>query len=191
MNTPAHVIIAAAVFARAGQPRRSVAALLGGLVPDLSLYGMAFWALKVRHVPPEVVFGRLYFSDAWQNVFAVDNSFLLWGALLAAALWRGGPALVAFAGAGFVHLCCDFPLHNEDARRQFWQLSDWVFRSPFSYYDPRHYGLIIGPLENILCLVLGWILWRRFEGRLARALILAGLAVEILPGLIFRIMLHG
>jgi len=191
MNTPAHMIIAAAVFARPGKPRQSFAAILGGLTPDLSLYLMAFWAMKVRHIPAETVFGQLYFSNAWQSVFAVDNSFLLWGLLWAVAWHYRRPALTAFAGSGFMHLCCDFPLHNEDARRQFWPLSDWVFRSPFSYYDPARYGHIIGPLEMLLCVGLGVVLWRRFRGRGARVLIALGLAAEVLPGLMFRLMFHG
>ena len=191
MNTPAHMIIGAAAFARAGKPRVSWAAILGGLTPDLSLYFMTFWAMNVRDIPAETVFGQLYFSDAWQSVFAIDNSFVLWGLLWVIAYRFRRPALTAFAGAGVLHLCCDFPLHNEDARRQFWPLSDWVFRSPFSYYDPNHYGNIIGPLEMLLCLGLSILLWRRFQGWRGRALIALGLSAEVLPGLIFQFMFHG
>ncbi|MFZ1661745.1 MAG: cobalamin biosynthesis protein CobQ [Paracoccaceae bacterium] len=166
------------------------AAVLGGLAPDVSLYLMASWAMYVQHIPARTVFRELYFSPSWQNVFAVDNSFFLWGLVLMLAIWRQMPCLTAFTGAGFVHLCCDFPLHNEDARRQFWPISDYVFRSPLSYYNPVRYGNIIGPLEMALCVVLSVVLWRRFTSKGARILIALALATEVVPGVLFRYMLH-
>ncbi len=191
MNTPAHLIFGAAAFARPWSARVSAAAIFGALVPDLSLYIMTFWALYMRAIPAQTVFGELYFSPAWQGVFAVDNSVPLWGCLLAVAGLLHRPALTAFAGAGLLHLVSDLPLHNEDARRHFWPISDWVFRSPLSYWDPQRYGHIVGPIEVVICAVLSVVLWRRFKGRLARGLILAGMASEVLPGLMFRLMMHG
>ncbi len=189
MNTPAHLIFGAAAFARPGNRAVTVAAILGSLVPDLSLYLMVTVSIWGMGIPPHQVFDRLYFSDSWQAVFAVDNSFVLWGLLLAFALWLEKPALTTFAAAGLLHLACDFPLHNDDARRQFWPLSDWVFHSPFSYYDQRRYGDVIGPLEVACCALLSVVLWRRFTGGRARALILATLALEAVPGLLFRYVL--
>nr|WP_309501417.1 hypothetical protein [uncultured Roseovarius sp.] len=93
MNTPAHLIFAAAAFAKPGAPRRTWAALAGALAPDLSLYVMSIWALYVQGLDPGHVFGTLYFSDSWQNVFRVDNSFLVWGGAagdLLVARQRGG-----------------------------------------------------------------------------------------------------
>ena len=190
MNTPAHVIIGTTLFGRRGTRWVPQMAALGGLTPDISLFVMATWAIYIEGIPAKFVFRELYFTPAWQNVFAVDNSFILWGALLACAVWYRLPRITAFSGAGFVHLCCDFPLHNEDARRQFWPVSDYVFRSPFSYYDPARYGNIIGLLEMALCAVLSIVLWRRFTSNSARFVIALGLAAEVLPGLMFRLMMH-
>jgi hypothetical protein len=167
----------------------TAAAVLGALVPDLSLYLMASWALYVQGIAPEVVFGQLYFSPAWQDVFAVDNSIPLWALLLLAGLALRSPVAVAFAGAGLLHLAFDLPLHNEDARRHFWPLSDWVFRSPFSYWDPRHHGQIVGPIEIAACVTLCVVLWRRFKSRLARVLIALALFAEAMPGLMFAMMM--
>lgn len=186
MNTPAHLIFGAAAFARPSVKHGPAAAVLGSLVPDVSLYTMVAISIWGMGISPSRVFGDLYFSDLWQSVFAVDNSFILWGLLLAFALWRARPALTTFAMAGLLHLATDLPLHNEDARRQFWPISDWVFRSPFSYYDPRRYGNIIGPLEIALCLLFSVILWRRFSGRGARALILVGMGLELAPTILFH-----
>lgn len=161
MNTPTHLLIGVAVFGRAHKPALTTAALLGALAPDLSLYLMIFWAVYLQGKPHHEVFDQLYYSDAWQAVFAVDNSFILWGIVLGVAIWRRWPLLLGFAGAAFLHLLCDFPLHGEDARRHFWPLSDWVFHSPVSYWDRRHYGGIVGALELGVALAMIVILWRR------------------------------
>ncbi|MGB5863817.1 MAG: cobalamin biosynthesis protein CobQ [Sulfitobacter sp.] len=164
MNTPAHLLIGAAVMGGIGRGttgHRAViwAAFAGALAPDISLYLMAGGALYLFSIPPEIVFRELYFSDLWQTVFAIDNSFFLWGALLALALWRRVPWAVAFAGAGVLHLCLDFPLHHDDGRAHFWPLSSWVFESPFSYWDVGHGAGWISPLEGALCVAAAVRLW--------------------------------
>lgn len=179
MNTPAHLILGAAAFARPAERRYLLAALLGGLAPDLSLYLMAGVSLTLLQIPPQVVFGELYFSDAWQTVFAIDNSVLLWGGLLGLAVWRGRAGLTAFAGAGLLHVALDFPLHHDDGRAHFWPLSDWVFESPFSYWDMAHGAGVIGPMEGALCGIATYLLWRRFQGRGPRVFLMLLMAAEL------------
>jgi hypothetical protein len=190
MNTPAHLIFGAAAFARPQRRFTLAAALAGSLAPDLSLYLLAAWALLVQAIPAETVFGTLYFSREWQAVFAIDNSVILWGALLAWALRVARPAFIAFAASGLLHLALDLPFHHEDARRHFWPLSDWVFRSPVSYWDGDRYGNIVGALELALSLVFAVLLWRRYPHAGVRAVVLLLLGLELLPGLLFRLMLH-
>ncbi len=178
MNTPTHLLIGVAVFGRAHKPALTVAALLGALAPDVSLYLMIFWAVYLQGKSHHEVFDQLYFTDRWQAVFAVDNSFILWGMALAIALWRRWPLAVAFTGAAFMHLLCDFPLHGEDARRHFWPLSNWVFDSPVSYWDRRRYGDIVGVAELAIALVTIALLWRRHNviwARLALGVALFGI----------------
>ncbi|MGR3433709.1 MAG: cobalamin biosynthesis protein CobQ, partial [Shimia sp.] len=139
MNTPAHLLVGAAAFSRPGAAGVTAAALIGGLLPDASLYGLTLWELA-RGTSPDVIFRELYFSDDWQGVFAVDNSFVLWGLAFAVA-WRLGPAwTVASTGAALLHLALDFPFHAEDARAHFWPISSWKFVSPISYWDGRAGG---------------------------------------------------
>lgn len=191
MNTPAHLIFGAAAFARPGITAVSVAAVLGALLPDLSLYLLVGWSLLVMNIPAQVVFDQLYFSDLWQAIFAVDNSFVLWGLAFGLGLWRRWPVLVAFAGSGLLHLVFDFALHHDDARRQFWPISDWVFHSPVSYWDNNHYGGFVGPVEIAVSLALCVVLWRRFQGWPARAMIVAAGLMEAAPGIMFGLMLAG
>lgn len=184
MNTPSHMLVGAAVFARPIPPRTLIAALAGGLVPDMPMFAMVLWSTRIAGVPEHEVFGRLYFSDRWQAVFAVDHGFLIWGALLALALWRGNPVLRAFAGAGLLHAAADFLTHNDDARRQFWPLSDWVFQSPVSYWDPRFYGGPFAVFEFSLAVLLTAVLCWRLRRWQDRALILATAAPVVLPVLL-------
>ena len=161
MNTPAHLLLGAAAFARPGTTKVLIAALFGALAPDLSLYLMAGTALFMLQIPPQIVFNELYFSDAWQTVFAIDNSFLVWGALCAIAVWRQAPWAVALTGAALLHLALDMPLHHDDGRPHFWPLTSWVFESPYSYWDRAHGAMWIAPIEAVLAVVAAaWLWWR-------------------------------
>ena len=188
MNTPAHLIFGIAAFGRPDSPRVTVAALAGALTPDLSLYLLAGWALVVQGLPPQTVFGTLYCSDAWQAIFRVDNSIPLWALALAAGAWARSPVAVAFAGAGLLHLVCDFPLHHDDARAHFWPLGDWVFVSPVSYWDPAHHGRVAGTIEALVSLALAVWLWRRFRSLAMRALIGLLAVAELLPAILFALV---
>lgn len=204
MNTPAHLIIGAAVFARPSDKAANSAALAGAIIPDLSLYVMAANELLIRKTDPGIVFGQMYFSDEWQRIFAIDNSVFLWTAVLVMGLALQGnraadlgnaamsPAsrmksfpvranwIAVLGGAALLHLALDFPFHHDDGRAHFWPLSNWIFESPLSYWDPAHFGQIVGPLEGLLCLWLCALLWRRFRGWPARSMIAAGGAIELL-----------
>ena len=179
MNTPAHILVGMAHCARRELPRTGGAAALGSLLPDLSLYVLAGAALFVMQVPPERVFGEFYFSDSWQTVFAIDNSFIVWAlAFLVALGFRSVPAL-ALTSAGVLHLALDFPLHNDDARRHFWPLSDWVFESPFSYWDSNHHAAHVAPVTLLAVFVATLVLWRRHADWRPRGCILLACAAEI------------
>ena len=179
MNTPAHLLLGTALFSSSDRKGTYLAALAGAFAPDLSLYAMVAVSIWVLGVPAQVVFREYYYSDAWQAVFAVDNSFILWGFLLAIAFWRRWPRTIAFAAAGLAHLALDFPLHTHDARQHFWPVTDWVFNSPFSYWDNRAYAGVIGPMELVLALVMAVLLFRKFRGPGVRIATLVFLAMEM------------
>ncbi|MEO1686395.1 MAG: cobalamin biosynthesis protein CobQ [Pseudomonadota bacterium] len=196
MNTPAHLILAAAIWARptqahrrpAQQARINGAALAGALIPDASLYFMVLWEARVNGRTPRQIFGEDYRDPFWQTVFSTDNSIPLWTLLTALAAWRRWPVMLALSGAALLHVLTDFPLHHNDGRAHFQPFTDWIFESPVSYWDPNHYGWLMGPLEGLLCLGLGVILWRRFRSRIAHALIAVALLAELAPALIFPLM---
>jgi len=189
LNTPAHLLLGAAAFGKPEIKGTYTAALLGAFAPDISLYVMVSVSIWVMNIPAQTVFGQLYYSDAWQSVFAVDNSFILWGAALGVAIWRRASIFVAFAASGLLHLALDFPLHTHDARQHFWPLTDWVFESPVSYWDSAAYAGVVSPIALTLsagALVLIWsrtkVLWIRI---LTAALFLMELASSGLWRLFF------
>lgn len=186
MNTPAHLIFGAAAF---GQPHHRwtiAAALAGGLAPDLSLYLMVGWHLLIAGTEARVVFGELYYSDAWQAVFAIDNSILLWGALVVTALAAGWRVMTAFAGAALLHIAFDLPLHAGDGRAHFWPVSRWIYDSPVSYWDRSHYARWVGPAELAICIVLTALLWWRVSDWRWRAVFALLLLAEFMSNNIWR-----
>lgn len=106
-------------------------------------------------------------------MFAVDNSLVVWGLVLAAGLWLRRAAPTALGAAAVLHLALDLALHNDDARRHLWPLSDWVFVSPVSYWDRDHFGAVVGPIELVLTVGLCAWLWRRHRAPAARAAVAA------------------
>ncbi len=188
MNTPAHLLLAAVVFARPGRRKRNAAALVGAFIPDASLYFMVFFNGIVRGFPTERIFGYSYYHPFWQSIFAVDNSFFVWSGLFTLGLLLRWFTLVVFAGAGFLHLATDFPLHHDDGRAHFWPATDWIFESPVSYWDPNAYGWFIAPLELALCIGIAAILFRRFEGTKTRIGIALAISVLVLPQVVFLTM---
>jgi membrane-bound metal-dependent hydrolase YbcI (DUF457 family) len=185
MNTPSHMLIGAAVFARRLDTRVTVAAMLGGVIPDIPLILMVVWSLWIAQIPPGVVFGQMYFSEEWQRLFAIDHSFALWGGLFALGQWRAMPVLRAFAGAALLHAGIDFLVHHDDARRQLWPFSSYVFHSPVSYWDRAHFGGIVAPLEAMLDVICAVILVRRLTRLWQRVVVSLAAAVVAVPMVVF------
>ena len=188
MNTPAHLLLAAGVFAKPECPKVTTAAIIGGLLPDLSLYVLAITSLFILGNEPDYVFDVQYFSDSWQQIFAIDNSFILWGLLLALAVWLRVGWFIALSGSAVLHLCFDFPLHHDDARQHFWPISNWIFQSPFSYWDSAHHGSIISVFEQTLVLGVLVMLWQRFTSTRMRVFFTTVALIEVAPIVIFGLM---
>ena len=185
MMSQTHLIFGMTAFGRPGNARLTLAALVGSFLPDASLYLLAGSHLFLLGTPPAVVFGELYYSENWQSIFRIDNSFVIWGVLMALALMARSRVAMALCGAVLLHLSLDFPLHNDDARAHFWPITDWKFLSPVSYWDDRYYGHIVGPLEVAMSLVCCAWLFRRFQGRAARAFVGVLAALQLAAGIAY------
>lgn len=167
------------MLSRPGQPGRNRAAMLGAVFPDVSLYLLAGTSLFILQIPPHVVFDELYFSPAWQTVFAIDNSIPLYVGLLAIALALHMANVQVFCLAALLHIACDLPLHHDDGRAHFWPFTDWVFASPVSYWDSTRHAASVVPVTLGLVVAAAIMLWQRFPDLLPRLGVAAALAAEI------------
>ena len=188
LNSSAHLIFGLALFGKPENRAVTFAAVTGAAIPDVSLYALAGWELQVKGTDPNVVFGQMYFSDAWQSVFRIDNSFILWGLVLVIGIIAGSRVMIAICGAALVHLSLDFPLHNNDARAHFWPLTNWTYQSPLSYWDPAHFGRIVGLVEIAMVLGAGVYGWRKFRTKFMRGFIVLLALLETAPFIMFSIM---
>lgn len=188
MNTPAHLIFAATAFSKPNTAKVTGGAIAGGLFPDLSLYVLAAWSFLVVGNDAQHVFGIQYFSADWQDIFAVDNSFFVWAAIIMLGVSLRRDWLWVFGASGFLHICLDFPLHHDDARRHFWPATDWVFESPVSYWDGAHYGSVVGAIEMSLVAFCAIILIRRFKTSLLAWFYGTLATLQLAPAIIFGLM---
>ncbi len=205
MNSQTHLLVAAALFAEPGQPKRNLAALTGAFVPDAAIYGLWLWS-KVNAIPEQTVWGVLYWQQPWQTYTAIGNSAPLFAAILFAGVistrravlaqpgirlptqsladrWRvfveRQSFIVVFALAALTHLAGDFPVHVHDAHAHLWPLTDWRFFSPVSYWNPDYYGNWFLLFEMALGVVLAVILFRRFHALWIRTLMVLAVAAYV------------
>ena len=180
MNTPAHLLLGTAAFGKSYYRAITLAAFIGALIPDLSLYLLVAICVFILDIPASVVFDELYFSDSWQLVFMVDNSFVLWGLLLLIGIGLKKTWLIALTGAALLHLACDFPLHHDDARAHFWPLTDWRFISPVSYWDTNHFASWVAPVEVVLCVAAAVFIWKNHQEKLIRGTVMLLILLELI-----------
>ena len=163
MNTPTHILIGAGLLTRPGDRYVNIAAVLGGLTPDIPMFVMFGWSRFVLGLSDSQVWGEVYWRESWQTAVAGSHSFPLHLALLLIAHFLRMRWLSVYAMAVLLHAAVDFPVHREDAHAQFWPLTNWKFISPVSYWDRNHYGSIVGTIEVGIAIVMIIVLWRRFN----------------------------
>ena len=185
MFTQTHILVSAALFARPGAMATTVAGLTGALFPDIDVWIM-FVVERLSGSTGCEVFHYRYWEEPWVTLQSVLNSIPLYlGLLLMAGIMTattsGRPRVISvniavLAASALLHVSADFLLHHEDARAQWHPISEWVFRSPVSYWDPDHYGKSFGVFEIALGISLVVVVGRRFS----RRLVWAGLVVLLL-----------
>lgn len=157
----------------------AVAALLGALIPDISLFVM--WGVaKSQGIAEAVIWQDWYYSELWQRAGAITNSIPVY-LIIAIVSWLLlsqrrfswiSHWLLIFSLAALLHVFSDFPLHHDDGHPHFWPFSQWIYRSPVSYWDPAHHGQIWSIIELGIAVALIWLLWRRFTELLTRSLLM-------------------
>lgn len=211
MNTQTHILLGAVLFGR-GIPQRAWLGALGGLLPDMPLI-VTVIVLKIAGMPSQRIFGEVYFSEWCQALNGFSHGFILWVGLVAifALLWRRQrlrvrsgqgdkvlqsnselwPGLTAMASSGLLHALIDFLCYREDAHRHFWPVSNWIFVSPVSYYDPRHFWVQFALFEALLGVLLAGFLFWRFRNLWVRLLLGLSIFTYVAIPLIFLFLARG
>jgi hypothetical protein len=168
MRTYAHFLMTAALvrpLKRRGFSVHTTAFLLGSVLPDLPFailtlaYGLHY--RQDQDLPWESIHILLheihFFTDpVW---LAAHNFFHAPFILLAIGLigywlrhhyWEWGNRLLWFAAGAGLHTAVDIFTHHDDGPLILFPF-EWTYRfqSPVSYWDPNHYGDIVGPLETV------------------------------------------
>ncbi|HEY9772104.1 MAG TPA: hypothetical protein V6C71_26970 [Coleofasciculaceae cyanobacterium] len=153
MNTPGHYILNLALLGKTIAPKNNTAIAIGAIVPDIPIFIFYFVAKFIYQMPSGKIWSEAYYKPFWQNLVALFHSIPL--ALLGAAICyrlNCQPGIILFISM-VCHSLLDLPVHNDDAHRHFFPLSNYRFISPFSYWDPNHYGRIVAFME--MALVIG------------------------------------
>lgn len=191
MNTPTHLMAAAALLARPGDRPLNLAALSGALAPDLSIFVFYGWMKLQGGRSEREIWGEAYWVEPWQMLGAISNSVPLAAGLFVIALWGRALLLRAFALALLIHAALDFPVHADDAHRHFWPVSDWRFQSPVSYWDPAYNGALGVAAETTVLIASGIVVWQRFEFVGVRIAVMATVLVYFVLGAYWSLAVAG
>jgi membrane-bound metal-dependent hydrolase YbcI (DUF457 family) len=179
MNTPTHVLVNLALLGRKATRGECAAVAAGAVLPDLPIFLFALSSFLLG-TSGEEMWSRAYFSSRWHWAIDPLHSFPLIALGLAVARLRGWRPGQLFFASLFLHALLDFPVHVEDAHPQLFPFSGWRFRSPVSYWDPRHHGAAGATVELLLVLAASVALWRRAGSRPERAVLAAYSVLHLL-----------
>jgi hypothetical protein len=176
MNTPAHLVLNAAVLGRGRWRAHWLPIALGAVLPDFAMVGFYLWQRAVVGASERTIWSETYFEPSWQALFDAFHSFPLIAGGAAAASWLGSPRGLALFASMALHSLCDLPLHHDDAHAHFFPLSPWRFASPVSYWDAGRHGGAFMAAELAIVLAGAAALWRRAPPAAWRALALLAAA---------------
>ena len=146
MMTPSHIAASLFVWRRESAWRDLVAVVAGAVLPDATMF-LFYGYQKMMGATEASIWNTLYFLDHWQYTFDVFNSFPIALILLLIAWRLNCRWLQLFLLSAMLHMIFDLPLHHDDGHRHFLPISNWRFESPISYWDPKHFGWIVAPIE--------------------------------------------
>ncbi|MGB3299938.1 MAG: hypothetical protein WBA76_16855 [Phormidesmis sp.] len=189
MNTPAHAVFNLALLGQKKEPQRNSRwnplIIWGAIIPDLSMFGFYLWLRLATDIPEDQVWQVEYFKPAWQTLFDYFHSIPVALLGLGVMCYAQRPGMAFLFGSMVLHCLEDLPLHHDDAHRHFLPLSNFRFESPFSYWDPAHYGGFFGPLEMVLMVAASAYVFRRVRSRLTKGLLIVANALPLLTHLWF------
>lgn len=189
MNTPTHIILNYALLSdQTVSKKEKWSIILGGIIPDIVIYYMFFWALVVG-IPQRTLWGEVYFEPGWQLAIDILNSFPLFIGLGLIGWIIKRRWMIFFSLSMCLHFVADFFTHADDAHRHFLPFSNYRFESPVSYWDRNYLGEIGGAIETALLYVAILFLWTRLKTKWMKSLLIVyvifSLLMSILAPIIF------
>ncbi|MBK1988622.1 hypothetical protein A0J48_013915 [Sphaerospermopsis aphanizomenoides BCCUSP55] len=173
MNTPSHAILNLVIFNQQIRTQSSLAILIGAVLPDIPIFVFYFLMKFVYRLSERQIWSEVYYQPFWQAVVSTFHSIplALLGILIGhIANWQ--VIEVCFISM-VLHSLLDLPVHNDDAHRHFFPLSNYRFISPFSYWDVNHYGRIVALVEILLVLAASIYLFLGIQAYLGAGLLIA------------------
>lgn len=163
MNTGAHLIINWALLSNTRWQTLTAAILIGALLPDAAMFVFYIYQKFILQTPEMQIWQVAYFQAHWQAIFDIFNSVPLILVLLVVGLYTKKIFIQALAISMLMHCALDLPLHNDDAHRHFYPFSNWKFISPFSYWDPKHYGQLFTIVEIVLVCISFAVIFKKIN----------------------------
>lgn len=190
MNTPGHAILNLVLLDRPQRPENAWPIILGALASDLPIVVFYLWQKLFLGLSEHAIWYVNYFQSPFLPLFDGAHSLVLSGVAWFGS-WRAGWRRASlFFASMFLHGIFDLPIHNDDAHRHFFPLSDFRFFSPLSYWDTKHHAGLVASLEVLLVFGLGiWLLRKRRSRETAlRVFLVVSLAAygaSLATGIIF------
>ncbi|MGC9527315.1 MAG: hypothetical protein ACP5D7_17415 [Limnospira sp.] len=159
MNTPSHAIINLALLAGSGRPEANLLIVFGAILPDIPIFIFYGWAKWIAKMSERQIWSEAYYSPPVQTIVATCHSLPIAALGWAIAFQLGWQIPQLLCLSLILHSLFDLPVHNDDAHRHFFPLSNYRFISPVSYWNPRQYGAIVAFLEILLVLFATVSVW--------------------------------
>ncbi|NEO36422.1 MAG: hypothetical protein F6J90_08845 [Moorea sp. SIOASIH] len=172
MNTPSHAIINLAVLNQQTQLQAALPITIGAILPDAPIFILYIWAKLIRRQPEYQIWSQTYELPFWQNLVATFHSLPLALCGVIISHYWGWQLWEILCWSMILHSLLDLPVHNDDAHRHFFPLSNYRFISPFSYWDPKHHGHTVSTLEKLLVLVATIVSFSMIESWIGKSLLI-------------------
>lgn len=162
--------------------------VIGGILPDAPIFMLYFWAKFVRRQPEKQIWSETYELPFWQNIVAVFHSLPLAVMGVAIAHYYGWLWVEILSLSMVLHSLLDFPVHNDDAHRHFFPVSNYRFISPLSYWNPRHHGKVVSTVEKLMVLGATIYLFPSFDSWFGKGLMICVNLFYLTTFLYFRVV---
>ena len=172
MKTPSHAVLNLALLSCWPGVEGTLPILGGAVLPDLPIFLMYAWAKGICREPEAKIWSKTYYSPFWYTWTTAFHSFPLTVLMTAVSFWLGWTMWGLLSLSMVLHSLGDIPVHNNDAHRHFFPLSQYRLISPFSYWDPKYYGPQVAFIERLCVSVGSLYLWGQTHSGVGKSLLL-------------------